>query len=102
MKYLDGSPIALGDIVSIPVPSGTARARVVMLGETYEHMEIDPDFLAWVEGTRKLEASDIIVEWVDANPYSHNDSRYAPVGNYMFSSVDEHVQRVARRQEVPN
>ncbi len=49
MQYHDGSIVALGDIVSVPVPGGSGKARVVMLGETYAHLEIDADFLSWVE-----------------------------------------------------
>ena len=36
MKYVDGSPVCLGDVVSVPIPKGSAKARVVMLGETYD------------------------------------------------------------------
>jgi len=39
----------LGDFVTVPAPGGTAKARVVMLGETYEHLDIDEKFLAWVK-----------------------------------------------------
>ena len=67
MQYHDGSTVTLGDIVNVPVPTGTARARVVMLGESYEHLDIDPNFLP----------------------------KYAPVGNYMFSPLDEWVTRDA-------
>lgn len=54
MHYHDGSPVALGDLVDVPIPSGTARARVVMLGETYEHLDIDPGFLSWIKADRVL------------------------------------------------
>ncbi|PYJ19909.1 MAG: hypothetical protein DME99_11390 [Verrucomicrobia bacterium] len=40
MKYHDGSRITLGDIVTVPVPGGAAMARVVMLRDTYEHLDI--------------------------------------------------------------
>ena len=35
------------------------------------------------------------VEWLEANPFGHNDPRYAPVGNYLFSPLDEDVERAA-------
>lgn len=54
MNYSDGSMVALGDIVTLPVPTGTAKARVVMLGETYEHLAIDPDFVSWIEAGKIL------------------------------------------------
>jgi hypothetical protein len=85
VTYHDGSIISLGDIVTIPIPSGTAKARVVMLGDTYEHLDIDRKFVEWVERDRVLEASSVVIEWLGANPFAHEDPRYAPVGNYMSS-----------------
>lgn len=95
MNYLDGSVVALGDIVAVPVPGGSAKARVVMLGDSYEHLDIDQDFVDWVEEGQVLECTSIVVEWIDANPFAHNDPRYAPVGNYMFSPLDEFITRIA-------
>ena len=95
MQYRDGSTVTLGDIVNVPVPGGTAKARVVMLGETYEHLDIDARFLEWVKTDKVPEASSIVIEWVEHNPFAHDDARYAPVGNYMFSPVDEWVTRDA-------
>lgn len=94
MNYLDGSVVALGDIVAVPVPGGLANARVVMLGESYEHLDIDKEFVNWVEKGQVLERTSIVVEWIDANPLAHSDPRYAPVGNYMFSALDEFVVRI--------
>lgn len=93
MNYADGQPIALGDVVRVPVPGGTARARVVMLGETYAHLDIDKQFVAWVEKDHVLKETSVVVEWLDTNPFAHNDPQYAPVGNYMFSPADEWLQR---------
>jgi hypothetical protein len=95
MVYVDGSPVALGDIVSLPVPGGREQARVVMLGDTYEHLEIDPQFVRWVKAENKLEPSHVVVEWLEHNPFAHNSPAYSPVGNYMFSPVDKWVTRVA-------
>jgi hypothetical protein len=95
MVYEDGSPITLGDIVTLPVPGGSEKARVVMLGDTYEHLDIDPQFVRWVKTERKLEASSIVVEWLDRNPFAHSNPAHAPVGNYMFSPVDKWLARVA-------
>lgn len=91
MKYHDGNPVSLGDVVSVPVPSGTAEARVVMLGDTYEHLDIDRGFLAWVQRDRVLAASSVVIEWLGDNPFAHDDPQYAPVGNYMFSPLDQDV-----------
>ena len=54
MNYHDGSPARLGDIVRVPLPSGTARARIVMIGDTYEHLDIDPGFVSWVKSDKVL------------------------------------------------
>jgi hypothetical protein len=95
MKYSDGSILSLGDIVSVPVPSGEARTRVVMLGEDHSHAEdIASDFLDWVTKEKTLEPTSTVVEWVDDNPFAHNDPRYAPVGKYMFCPLDQFVKRV--------
>ena len=64
-----------------------------MLEDTYAHLEIDKDFVAWVERDCVLEKGSVVIEWLGANPFAHNDVRYAPVGNYMFSPVDEHLER---------
>jgi hypothetical protein len=53
MKYHDGTSVLLGDIVAVPVPGGTARARVVMLGESYEHLNVDEQFISWVTAQDK-------------------------------------------------
>jgi len=94
MKYHDGSMVSLGDIVDAPVPDGTARARIVMLGETYEHLDIDAQFLDWVKRDKVLEPADVVIEWLDENPFAHDDPRRAPVGNYMFSPLDAHLKHV--------
>ena len=92
MKYPNGSVVKLGDIVTIPLPSGSAKARVVMLGDTREHLDIEKSFLDWVESDNKLlEPSYVVVEWIDRNPLARNDPQYAPVGNYMFTELDECV-----------
>jgi hypothetical protein len=85
----------LGDVVSVPVPGGRAKARVVMLGETYEHLDLEPRFISWVKEDKVLKPTSIVVEWLGANPLAHDDPRYAPVGNYMFSPLDEWVTRDA-------
>jgi hypothetical protein len=92
MKYFDGSPVKLNDIVSIPLQNGTAKARVVMLGDTREHLDIDKQFINWVERDKLLTSSSVVVEWIDHNPFAHSDPRYAPVGNYIFTELDECVK----------
>ena len=91
MKYNDGSMVRLGDIVTVPVPAGTAKARVVMLGDSHAHLAIDERFLEWVKTERLLNPDSVVIEWLGPNPLSHSNSKYAPVGNYMFTPVDQHV-----------
>jgi len=93
MNYHDGSTVRLGDVVKVPIPKGTGRARVVMLGDTYEHLEIDSQFISWVKTDKMLKADSIVIEWLEDNPFAHDDSQYAPVGQYMFSALDEWVER---------
>jgi hypothetical protein len=93
MLYHDGSPVRLGDVVDVPVATGIARARVVMLGDTYEHLQVEPGFLSWVKTDRILRSTAVVIEWLGDNPFAHNDPQYASVGNYMFTDVDEHVVR---------
>ena len=93
MRYHDGSTVSLGDIVNAPIPKGTARARVVMLGDTYEHLDIDPQFLDWVKRDKVPEPSYVVIEWLAENPFAHDDPQYAPVGNYMFSPLDQDLKR---------
>jgi hypothetical protein len=103
MKYHDGSTISLGDIVRIAVPGGAERARVVMLGDSREHLDIDKQFLAWVERDAKLlEPNYVVVEFLDRNPFAHNDPQYAPVGNYMFCPADEDLERDALPNDEAN
>ena len=94
MQYHDGTTASLGDVVDVGMAAGTARARIVMLGDTYEHLDIDRDFLSWVTTERKLSPNEIVVEWIEANPLAHNDPHYAPVGNYLFLSLDACDKRV--------
>jgi hypothetical protein len=94
MLYRDGLSVELGHLVAVPVPEGTETGRVVMLGDTYAHLDIDPEFLDWVVRDKVLEPKSIVVEWVGENPFSHDDPRYAPVGRYMFTPVDDFITRV--------
>lgn len=91
MNYHDGTEVRLGDTVSLPIPEGKALARVVMLGATYEHLDIDARFIEWVNEERILKSDAVVVEWLGDNPFAHDDPNYAPVGNYVFSPLDESV-----------
>ena len=94
MNYHDGSPAKLGDIVVIRLADRDAKARVVLLGDTREHLDVDAEFIEWAESEKLLAPSQVVVEWIDQNPLAHDDSQYAPVGNYMFTGLDCCVTRV--------
>jgi hypothetical protein len=47
MKYHDDSEMRLGDNVRTPIGKDvTTRGRVVMVGDTLGHLDIDPKFLS--------------------------------------------------------
>ena len=95
MTYTDGTRVALGDLVSVPVAEEVdAVGRVVMLGDTYEHLPMEESFLSFVLGDKILRSTAIAIEWVDGNPFEHDDPNFAPVGNYMTTDVDEFVRLV--------
>jgi hypothetical protein len=88
MMYEDGSAVSLGDIIEIDMPDGTEVAKVVMLGDTLAHLDIDAGFREWVVEENILGKDQVVVEWVNANPLAHNDPSYAPVGDYMTTGLD--------------
>jgi hypothetical protein len=95
ITYADGRPVSLGDLIDISVGENKLkRARVVMLGDTGEHLDIDQSFLDWVKRDKVIEQSQVVVEWVGDNPLAHNDPMSAPVGNYMFTTIDCCVVRI--------
>jgi hypothetical protein len=95
VNYHDGTPVKLGDVVYVPVPGGNALARVVMLGATREHLDLEPDFANFVHSSDALSPDAIVIEWIGENPFAHDDASLAPVGNYMTTVLDEWVVRSA-------
>lgn len=96
MQYFYGTEVQLGDVVAVPLPSGTQSARVVMLGDSYAHLGLEAAFLEWVSASRVLRPDSVVVEWLGSNPFAHSDPAFAPVGNYMFAAVDEDLVVVSR------
>ncbi|MCG8095129.1 MAG: hypothetical protein JAZ17_16175 [Candidatus Thiodiazotropha endolucinida] len=92
MKYTDGKEVQLGDLIEIDMPECLELARVVMLGENYEHLELDQSFKEWVLKEQILETNSIVIEWVGKNPLEHNNPEYAPVGNYMFTGISTDIK----------
>ena len=96
MRYRDGQEARLGDVLMVPVPSGNHRARLVMLGDSREHIDIDEQFLAWVNSSAVLAPTSVVIEWLQGNPFAHKNQSFAPVGQYMFTVLDEDVSLVSR------
>lgn len=92
MNYTDGKEVQLGDLVEIDMPKGLELARVVMLGENYQHLELEQSFKEWVLKEQILETNSIVIEWVGKNPLEHNNPEYAPVGNYMFTGISADIK----------
>jgi hypothetical protein len=44
MNYYDGSLVKLGDIVAIRLADRIATGRVVLLGDTREHLGVEKEF----------------------------------------------------------
>jgi hypothetical protein len=92
MNYMDGKEVQLGDLIEIDMPEGLELARVVMLGENYQHLELEQNFKEWVLKEQILESNSIVIEWVGKNPLEHNNPEYAPVGNYMFTGISTDIK----------
>jgi hypothetical protein len=50
---------------------------------------IDPQFVNWVKAASILARIQIVIEFVDKHPFEHNDPKLAPVGDYLFTPVDQ-------------
>jgi len=76
MRYESGEKVNLGDMVRFDSgPDQHASAKVVMIGEDYSRLDIDPDFLDWVVSEKPLKGSEVVVETTN-NP-----------GSYMFTTL---------------
>lgn len=53
------------------------------------------EFRNWVLRENLLADDAVVVEWVGQNPLAHQDPRYAPVGDYMFTRLDDCVRQVS-------
>ena len=74
----------LGDEIMVQHgPDQESLARVVAIGTDSVIDEIDQGFYSWAKSRSIIDKNTVVIEWVGANPLSHNDPNYAPVGNYM-------------------
>jgi len=87
MKYECGTEVMLGDEIMVEYgPENESLARVVAIGLDLVINEIDQSFYSWAKNESIINKDTVVIEWVGANPLSHNDPNYAPVGNYMTLS----------------
>ena len=70
--------------------AGAARRSV-----TLAHVGVDAEFRNWVLRENLLADDAVVIEWVGQNPLAHQDPRYAPVGDYMFTRLDDCVRQVS-------
>lgn len=63
-----------------------ALARVVAIGLNLVVEDIDRNFYDWAKRENIITDQTVVVEWIGQNPLAHDDSHYAPVGNYMTLS----------------
>ena len=84
MKYKCGTDVKLGDEIMVEyAPNRESLARVVAIGLDLVIDDIDQAFYSWAKNEAIIDKDTVVVEWVGANPLSHDDPNHAPVGNYM-------------------
>lgn len=87
MYYEDGQIVRLGDIINIGLADGMHRARVILLGETGAYDGIDEKTAKWAIESKHVDKNSVMAIWLDENPLSHNDPRYAPVANTISTDL---------------
>lgn len=87
MKYQDGQSVMLGDVVAVELSDGMHHARVVLLGDTGYYAGIDDETAKWAIESGHVQRDGIMAEWIDKNPFEHNDPRYAPVSNTISTDL---------------
>ena len=93
MKYPDGTPALLGDIVTIPLSDGPHEGRIVMLGDTMEHLNLHSELVKWIIDDKIMDHTTIAVQWIGQNSLAHNDPQYAPVGDIIFTELKEDIKK---------
>ena len=71
----------LGDIIEVTLHDGAHRAKVVLIGDSGEHRGIEDKTATWAMNCGHVKSDDLMAEFIDGNPFAHNDPRYAPVAN---------------------
>lgn len=84
MKYECGTEVKLGDVIMSGYgPGQEALARVVAIGLDLAIDEIDQDFYSWAKSEGIIKKDTVVIEWLETNPFEHDNPKYVPVGNYM-------------------
>jgi len=99
MKFEDGQDVKLGDIVSIELADGLHAAKVVMLGDSGDYAGIDDETAKWAIESQHVGQNEIMAEWVEGNPFAHDDPAYAPAGNTISTCLCDVV--LMRRDNDP-
>ena len=94
MKYADGTTISLGDIVSLTLHDGVHEARVILLGDTFEHLDLELSFVKWVREDEVIDEGSIAVRMLGLKPFGHGDPRNDPMGDVIFTPVDEDIRKI--------
>ena len=64
-------------------PGQEALAIVVAIGLDLAIDEIDQDFYSWAKSEGIIKKDTVVIEWLETNPFEHDNPKYVPVGNYM-------------------
>jgi hypothetical protein len=64
-----------------------------MLGDTLEHLNLDSEFVKWIIEDKIMDRDTIAVQWIGKNPLAHDDPKYAPVGDILFTGLDEDIKK---------
>ena len=81
----------MGVLPSLTPPAGTK----IKIGPK-KHLSLEKSFLDWVLKDNILDEDSIVVDWIEKNPLEHSNPDYAPVGNYMFTGIDEELKLIKR------
>lgn len=88
MRYNCGSTVMIGDKVLVNIgPNAYDVGMVVAIGRSIKSDNIEIGFYEWALSENIINDNSIVISWVNDNPFSHNDDRYAPVGDYMTLTI---------------
>lgn len=79
----------MGDEILVTCgPEKKSLGRVIAIGLDLVWCGIDKSFYDWAKKDKVINDDTVVIEWIEENPFAHNNPKYAPTGNYMtLSSV---------------